>query len=603
MKYVFATLVYCWIAVSSLRAGGQVHAHLLTEDGAPLIGFDARGVPIRCGTGDEELIQVFAEGEARWQRWEIVPSVLRASSRDPFYIFVFPNRAVSSVRLVLPTSDVVKPENLDFHDDGLNGDEEAGDGVYTLGPFYLHENQSEMTFHPTVLSPGFLQVIDTGGSISTFAIEPTIGVLPADFDGNPVHVLGDEAQVTRNLLNVKRERLGFQEMLRGFAGSESWNYVKEVYKFVQDEYDEMFLMSSGKLELYAGRVNWNQNGGVHFGVQSQDIYDVTYDESRQWGSNGVLESLNVLDYQQRGMNPNNMMHEFLHRWGAYLSLSLGYKNDTGHYSPYSDANSLLGGYEWVAQGDGSFARKNGKQVYRASPVDLFSMGLLPLDELPDLHLSREIEFVGRETVLQAGDIVKTIASDDIRIAHAERMPDWESPKTHFRVLFVIESRDRLLTEEEMAFYAGFVGEAMRELEDGEPDPAMGGSWAPVTRFFGDRVTWDSRVKVKESLFASGLDHDRDGYESRLEASLGLDPFDDESKPWIRVKVTGGGEMVVEVYPYQEDGLVELQRSENLVEWVLVEGGEIVQEHLRYEVPENIAGFFRTRIDVPAVAQD
>lgn len=571
------------------------------SDDAMAMGVDSDGIPLLCGTGLEARVMPFASNGETFQEWEVYPSVLRADSDESAFIRVRPNREVDILRLVLPTSDIVMPDDLNFHDDGLSGDRVAGDGEYSLGPFTLKEWQASITTVPTTLSIGVIQVVGTDGISSTFAIYASIGVLPVDYVQERVAVLREDVQLTRNLLNVQSGTFRSQEALRSIDPDRTRDYIKSLYTIVNDEYDMMVLLSSGKIESTNQRASSSQIAGVHYGCRNGPLSLTDFNQSFLYGSSGRLASINVLDYQDRGMISSNLMHEILHQWGAHFDNSLGFRNQTSHYDVNSNAGSLLGGHKWAKQADGGFLVNTSvgrASSSRASPCDLFSMGLLALEDLPELYLAEGIDYSLNVPVVSPDKIFHTITQEDIRSVYGDRLPDPAKGQRDFRILFVVESKDRLLNQDEMTYYSGFVKESMRLVDESDPDPVLSNNWAPITRFFGDGVTWDNRISVRANLFEAGVDHDGDGYSSALESLLGLDAFDRDSRPRFGLRREGVMANVV-FEPYLPEVGVRLFESNDLVNWSAIESGLAVSGlEVRFPLNSKDRQFYRVKMELP-----
>lgn len=600
--FVFALLSSCIPHWLPAQADTVLEARLelfQRVDPASVVGADASGLPMVCGTGAERPILPLAEGDDGFQEWEVFPSVVRADSKEPIYIKVRPNRLVDRVRLVLPTSDINLPDDHDFNDEGLRGDEVAGDGEYTLGPLTLLDQQSEITLKPTVVSIGFIQVTNRGGSIRTFTIDASVGVLPTDHASVRLLQVTPDTQITSHLVNARRESYWTQDVLRGVDIERNWDYFHRLYEVVLDDYDTIVLLSSGKVESTDPNSGVNVHSGIYESVRNSELAPRPADSSASYGSDGKLVSICALDYQNRGMYPNNLMHEILHRWGAHLNPSLGLGTETGHYDYHCNAGSLIGGLQWTEVEGGYVANPEiGRAgAFRASPVDLFSMGLLPLENLPDLHLAPGVDFGSGQNRVEARDITLTVAPEDIRAAHPRGVPDTENPQTYFRILFVIESKDRLLNSDEMTYYSAFIQEAMRQMHPAEPDPYLSLEWVPITRFFGERVKWDYTISMNPSLFGPNEDHDGDGYPSALECLLRTNILDGDSKPQLELEPSGSGYRV-EYRPYTPNVPLRWESSSDLVDWIEPDSVSVENGVVSFNVAGENVQFVRTAIGSP-----
>ncbi|MBK1877539.1 hypothetical protein JIN87_11720 [Pelagicoccus mobilis] len=456
------------------------------------------------------------------------------------------------------------PEDLNFRDDGNNGDALEGDGEYTLGPFFLRKEHLSQDNLPHDVSFGRIQVVGEDDVYSTSIIETTLGVLPSGFKLSPVIPIREDAQLTSHLLNVSKDGFSTQEWFRGVDTELLFDYLETVYEIVEDDYDFIILLSSGRLERVYEYLNRNSVSGMGLTVQAAPFVG-DWDQSDFYSSDGTLQALCALDYQSRGMIPSTLVHEMLHRWAAYFDTSLEVRNPTAHYEWKTNAASLLGGNFWEQQEDGTYLVDGSigrGGAYRASPVDLFSMGLIPPEDLPDLLYAPTS--IGN--VVRAEDIKRTVTAEDILNAQKPHAPNFENPQKRFRILFVIESKGRLLTETEMNYYNAFVAEAMRILDPLEEDPYVSNRWVPITRFFGDSVSWNPSIALRPAFYDNGLDHDGDGISTMLEVKVGTNAFSKSSKPRVWLGADADG-VSLNVSPPENLDEIELESSSDLETWI------------------------------------
>jgi len=117
----------------------------------------------------------------------------------------------------------------------------------------------------------------------------------------------------------------------------------------------------------------------------------------QYGSlgklKGVIQTFDINDYYSNGVDfvLNNLMHETLHAWSGRLVFWDGLKDsaalldeDKVHWSPYLNLTSPLGGYGWQDSGDGTFTQTETKIKKQLSNLDLYAMGLMPLQGIGEI---------------------------------------------------------------------------------------------------------------------------------------------------------------------------------------------------------------------------
>lgn len=536
------------------------------------LGVDAHGHEMVCSIEEAGLISLSATNSEAFQEWEVIPSATVLGTREPIYIYLRPKRSVKTARLVFVSPTFETPDSLDFHDDGMDGDEVEGDGTYALGPFYLKESEVSVTDKPSVASIGTVQVVGSDDVNSTFITDTSVGVLPVDTQIRSPLNLGADAQITSHLLNVSKSGLSTQEWFRGVDTERLFDFMKTVYHVVEDEYDFVVMLSSGHMERVYEYKNRNSVSGMGLTTQAAPFIG-DWDQSDLYSSAGKLQHLMALDYQNRGMIPSTLVHEILHRWGAYIDASLQIRIPSAHYDVRSSTGSIIGGHPWIKQEDGRFlvdTSIGSGGAYRASSIDLFSMGLLPPTEMPDLYYAPTINLNRGKTFVSPEEIERTVTSEDILAAQEPYAPDFIDPQISFKILFVIESKDRLLSPVEMTYYNAFVEEAMRELDQSEPDPFVGLEWVPITRFFGERVSWNPSIVLKSSYYDNDDDHDGDGVLTGVEMRMGTNAFSNRSKPELEIE-QAGSELLLSIRPLPEESGIELETSRDLKNWDLYEG--------------------------------
>ena len=162
-----------------------------------------------------------------------------------------------------------------------------------------------------------------------------------------------------------------------------------------------------------------------------------------FGSRGQL--LGVLQFPQIGGGP--LRHELMHTWANFVvSTSVG-----AHWG-FSSANGELGGFplrDLVHLGGNRYKVRShfglvGGLGY--SPIELYLAGLIPPDEVPDLWVAEDGEWLiedGKQVLSDDGrpiftaTKVRTITIDDIIAEHGERVPDWTKSQKDFRAAMVL----------------------------------------------------------------------------------------------------------------------------------------------------------------------
>jgi hypothetical protein len=402
-----------------------------------------------------------------------------------------------------------------LRDDGLGSDRVAGDLVYTTGPI-RYNTSSPIPFpdhyrfdehSPSgidIQGIGTVAIQELGGGTSNFLVAPEVGLLRSDVPNIQVAKLSSNVVASPHLINVRTSDRQTQRFLRQLSGADLAQLTERVYEVLPDAFDFLLLFSTNKIERTPFTATPNFNAGIHQSVQVN--YNGTgqspFDNSATYGSDGKLLSVNVLDALQRGIYSANATHEILHQWSYYLSstLSLG---SSAHPSNFSNIGSLLGGFEWIDNGDGTFsinADEGRNGATHLSPFDAYLMGLTDGSDLGTLYAYDEsstpplFKALNGEPVTPE-EIVATMTLADIQAIHGVRTPTPAAAQRDFAIGFVAESHERLLTATEMTFYDLLAEHYTSQVPLGEPDPYIGFNWAPISRFFGHGTTWTSTIPL------------------------------------------------------------------------------------------------------------
>jgi hypothetical protein len=196
---------------------------------------------------------------------------------------------------------------------------------------------------------------------------------------------------------------------------------------------------------------------------------------------------------------NNVTHELMHQWSAWLNPNLGLSEDGAHYKHRSNIGSLVGGQLWREPSPGTFSvicEEGRSGLHRAPLLDLYMMGLVDpgavppsrtySDSLPGPLARCDQEFT---------DLTTTVAMQDIIAWSGPRLPGPATAQRDFSLAFVAETRDRLFNRTEMTFYDILAAWYTKPLPADAPDPYLIQNWVPITRFFGENTTWVTSIKA------------------------------------------------------------------------------------------------------------
>ncbi|WP_437972113.1 cellulose binding domain-containing protein [Sorangium sp. So ce260] len=435
--------------------------------------------------------------------WETIPSVVRSDGSEEFVLEVDPVDGVVSVELTGLAFQVEGPGDLTLRDDGVGADRVAGDGIFSVGPFRFdptppfplpahYESSPDSPAGLYALELGDLVMTKATGETVAFFIRPQVGALDPSVPAAPRRVLSPKYRAASHLVEVRNARADSQRLLRG-AGDNVAALLTDMYEVVPDVFDFAVLSATSHIER-PGTAS-NGNAGVHSAVKIDysGIGRDPVDYSEAYYSRR-LKGVAALDNLRRGWLSNNFVHELLHQWSAYLPFDLG-MTDGFHYLPTTSAASLLGGMEWLDNGNGTFTLdcdSNGRAGgSTASPVDLYMMGLIPGSMVPPLRRHGGGLFDYCDAVIPS--VQATVTIEQIQARLGVRTPGPATAQRDYHVAFIVEAHGRDLTDSELTFFNTLAEFATRPVPAGQPDPMLGSNWVPITRYFGNGTTWRTDI--------------------------------------------------------------------------------------------------------------
>ncbi|XYI02201.1 cellulose binding domain-containing protein [Sorangium sp. So ce1128] len=475
--------------------------------GALLGGCGGEPAPLEtAGSGDvlsaEEAL-VAGDLTGLEHAWETVPSVVRSDGSEEFVLEVDPVDGVVSVELTGLAIQLEGPSDLTLHDDGLGADRVAGDGIFSVGPFRFdptppfplpahYESSPDSPAGLYALEIGDLVMTKATGETVAFFIRPQVGALAPSVPVAPRRTLSPQYRAASHLVEVRDARADSQRLLRG-AGDNVAGMLSAMYEVVPDVFDFAVLSATSHIERPGSASNGN--AGVHSAVKIDytGIGRDPVDYSQSYYSRR-LKGVAALDNLRRGWISNNFVHELLHQWSAYLPYDLG-MTDGFHYLPTTSAASLLGGMEWIDNGNGTFTLdcdSNGRGgASTASPLDLYMMGLIPGSMVPPLRRHGGGLFDYCDAVIPS--VQATVTIEQIQARLGVRSPGPATAQRDFHIALIVEAHGRDLTDSELTFFNTLAEFATRPVPAAQPNPRLGSNWVPITRYFGNGTTWRTDI--------------------------------------------------------------------------------------------------------------
>ena len=238
-------------------------------------------------------------------------------------------------------------------------------------------------------------------------------------------------------------------------------YDKEVCNALYSKFEDVFDFI---LFLYNTSGEEFSYGGFSYPVNI-DIKGIGHEfvnTSASYGSNGQLKCINHLTSRTSIFSAGPFLHELAHYWGAvFIGQEYATINDTYETSTHwgtSDINGILGGFDYSTLERNVDGNPN---KYRAScerakkwgfdgfsqelssghfaPLELYLMGLLPANEVPDMHIFKNVKLENDTwedgTFYADSEITYTI--EDFIAEYGVRMPDYQLSQKDFRALVVV----------------------------------------------------------------------------------------------------------------------------------------------------------------------
>ena len=228
------------------------------------------------------------------------------------------------------------------------------------------------------------------------------------------------------------------------------DYVARFYEHFDDEFDFLMFVPNfppgrgSGAAAYVPIVNRVEGIGQSIGTR------------RSWSSarrlQGVVDFGGYSIYHDREWTilvEGPVTHELMHRWANFIIPPYG------HWQ-FSSANGVLGGFDianLVHHGGGRYTAGNfslagvADNVVPYSPIELYLAGFIPPQEVPDLWVAEDGEWLrdeeGRIVRADNGHMiftasrVKTYTIDDVIAKHGPRIPDASQAQKEFRAAVVL----------------------------------------------------------------------------------------------------------------------------------------------------------------------
>ncbi|HEY2431824.1 MAG TPA: choice-of-anchor X domain-containing protein [Vicinamibacterales bacterium] len=424
--------------------------------------------------------QAFAQSVA-WVRTDplVLPSTATGTVRFEAAVSGSPSR----VSLALTAG------SIDLHDDGSNGDANAGDGVFTVT---VPASTVAAQMQPDDVQRVFVGFLDVfGGATRVLRANVFVDVYTPDIPQVPIAVLAGDVQATDRLVNVVDSAFLTDGNVKRIA--------QTFYRYYSDSFDFLSIVST------PSRFQNRSHATVSNGVQG--IGETRIDTSAEYRSSGRLLGYSrfpvtsLYDGASVGYS-----HETAHQWVNFLNFA-PYASGIPHWPVSSMATGVMGFSIGGSGGEGgSFPCRivdDGTTVQlfglpqTESPVfndvDLYLMGLLPASAVrPQVVFTGVTSPPSCTGQVYAGAVAR-VGVDAIVAGAGQRVPDASTSPKQFRAATILVSRDGLVSSETMWLYSWLTARA--ELQASAPIheglvKAIGNPFFVAT---GGRASIDTRL--------------------------------------------------------------------------------------------------------------
>ena len=223
-------------------------------------------------------------------------------------------------------------------------------------------------------------------------------------------------------------------------------YASRFYDYFDDDFD--FLMFVSNLE--DGQPGYF---GIYYTVMNDTagIGIATYSHTAAWGSDARLQG--VLHFPRFDLlRGGPSLHELMHRWANHVIPP----NPSRAHWGFSSVDGQLGGFDLAslvdlgnsryAAGDFGIGANGGNSV-PYSPIELYLAGFLPLEEVPDLTIAEDGEWLldenGDDVRTDSGHPIFTASqltvhtAEDLVAEHGERVPAYPHAQREFRAAAIL----------------------------------------------------------------------------------------------------------------------------------------------------------------------
>lgn len=373
-----------------------------------------------------------ASGHYKYGIW--TPSVVYSQGGSSTRLEVYVKRGVKEVNFDLGGRHYV------LRDDGLQGDNAAGDNVFTV---------EGVVFSDVTRSPDWIctfgvnlnMVLNDGTTEQAWA--PSLGVVDKRAE------TGYQAQVVRSNMWVTDYAVFIQDtggaIFPGFPVTELWcgrtnfEVFRQLYEIFPDVFDMVTIMPA-KTQVDPSNFGENIPYSVFIKNDVRNIGRPLSDNTAKFISKGRLRLMTYHSFDV----PQILDHEVAHAWAANLGESLGLAAQN-HWTAWTSLRGQLTSYpcfDVVRQNpDGTyqirvFDKEEPSKGY--NDLELYAMGLIPQSEIKPVYVLKRHPPANPKAV-PASDFTIYTGDQIVRASGGPRSPSSDKAPHEFTMAYVVVS--------------------------------------------------------------------------------------------------------------------------------------------------------------------
>lgn len=347
-------------------------------------------------------------------------------------------------------------------DDGTGEDKVAGDGKFTLEKIRFDPRPFDITPKPyfginglILENPFRLGRLNLNYSGAEKKINaPDLFVLDKSIPLFFVERLNQSFQTSANITNTREDSMVVEKTLRtlNLEFEDLSPLTNSLYATdaSRDLYHFLAITSSRKLVVSN---NDDSVWGAFAGTR-RDFTGTGRDTPKEkeidnyLGSKGELGGIVFL--AEPMISPSYLLSHELTHWGAASldpSLNLNGGPNNRHWKNNTSVCGVLYGTCWIDNKDGTFNSQGRSR--KLSKLEQYLLGWIPKEQVPSISvaLNESQNFQNPGTRIQGP--FKTVTIDNIIDKHGIRTPGPDKALRHFRLVYLLTTKDRLATPAEM----------------------------------------------------------------------------------------------------------------------------------------------------------